>query len=220
MEIINTTFRLGVIFAIFGFIWSLVQLGVMLLSGGQKLGLWQNYLLKLIQNFFLVQVTFLFCYEPDSALSLSQNTIVITTLILVIYFVSKLQNRQQRSSMLTFIRNNQQVNTGTSNFDLRAEIALVVLSLGFFIVCIFYPSFAENRLSFWMKDTIINIEDTPIFGFIFKIVGFFFLLSIFNKIFQSIMMIFAPKQFQNITDQSEKNKKDDEFDDYEEITED
>jgi hypothetical protein len=219
VEIINTIFRLGVILAIFGFIWSLVQLAVLLVSGGQRLGIWQHYLLLLIQNLFLVQVTFLFCYETDSALSLSQNSIAITTIILVIYFVSKLQNRQQRKTMISFMRNNQIANTGNTTFDIRAEIGLVVLGLAYFISCIFFPFMAENKLSFWFKDAIINIEDTPIFGFIFKIVGFFFLLSIFSKIFQSIVMIVAPKQFQKQHDNSHQGRKDDDYDDFEDITE-
>lgn len=220
MEIINTTFRLGVIFAIFGFIWSLVQLGILLLSGGQKMGVWQNYALKLIQNFFLVQVTFLFCYDPKSDLSLSQNSIVITTLILVVYFVSKLQNRQQRKMMVTFMRNNQLPSRPPETFDMRMEIALIVLSLGFFIACIYFPLLAENGVSFWFKNAIVNIEDTPIFGFIFKIVGFFFLLSIFGKIFQSILAIFAPKQLNRINNHSQRNRKDkeDEYDDFEDVT--
>ncbi len=215
MEIINTTFRLGVILAIFGFIWSLIRFSAILLSGG-RMGILQSYLLKLIQNFFLIQVTFLFCYEHDSALSLSQNSVVVTLLILVIYFVSKLQNRQQQRFMVNIMRNQFNNTPPTANFDLRAEIGLVVLSLGFFIACIYFPSFAENAFSFWMKDAIINIEDTPIFGFIFKVVGFFFLLSIFGKIFQSIFLIFAPRQFQNTRESDEISGKSD-FDDYEEI---
>ncbi len=215
MEIISVTFRLGVILAIFGFLWSLIRFGAMLLSGG-RMKVWQNYLLKLIKNFFLVQITFLFCYETDSALSLSQSSVVITTIILLIYFVSKLQNSQQKRFMM-----NQQLRKKLqSNFDIRAEIGLIVLSMLFFVACIYYPTFAENKISFWMKDAIINIEDTPVFGLIFKIVGFFFLFSIFNKIALSIMMIFSPKQFRNIDGGSsnEGNKKG--FDDYEDVSED
>ena len=215
MEIISVTFRLGVILAIFGFLWSLIRFGAMLLSGG-RMKVWQNYLLKLIKNFFLVQITFLFCYETDSALSLSQSSVVITTIILLIYFVSKLQNSQQKQFMM-----NQQLRKKLqSNFDIRAEIGLIVLSMFFFVACIYYPTFAENKISFWMKDAIINIEDTPVFGFIFKIVGVFFLFSIFNKIAQSIMMIFAPSQFRNIDGGSSNEGKKKGFDDYEDVSED
>ena len=219
MEIISVTFRLGVILAIFGFLWSLIRFGAELLSNG-RMKVWQNYLLKLIKNFFLVQITFLFCYETDSALSLSQSSVVITTIILLIYFVSKLQNNQQKRFMLNFMMNQQVKKPLQSNFDIRAEIGLIVLSMFFFVACIYYPTFAENKISFWMKDAIINIEDTPVFGFIFKIVGVFFLFSIFNKIAQSIMMIFAPSQFRNIDGGSSNEGKKKGFDDYEDVSED
>lgn len=120
--------------------------------------------------------------------------------------------------MISMMRNQQIMNPQKTGFDLRIEIALIVISLSFFIACIYFPFLAENRISNWMKDAIINIEDTPIFGFIFKIVGFFFLFSIFNKIIQSFFMLFAPKQVNdnrnNIT-----SSNDDDFDDFEDVSE-
>ncbi len=219
MEIINTTFRLGIIIGIFAFLWGLVQLGVLLLSGGQKLQLWQHYTLKLIQYFFLVQVTFLFCFENNTALSLSQNSFAVTFIILLIYFVSKFQNSQQRRMMVSVLRNQQMPSNLKAVFDKRVEIGLVVLSLGFFWACKFFPGLAENRISLWMKEAIVNIEDTPVFGFIFKIVGFFFLFSIFNKIFQSIAMLFGMNP-QRDNRQDGLPPENDEFDDYEEVTDD
>lgn len=220
MEIINTTFRIGIIIGIFAFIWSLVQLAVLMLSGGQRLQLWQHYTLKLVQYFFLVQVTFMFCFDSNTALSLSQNSLVVTFIILLIYFVSKFQNSQQRRMMVSVLRNQQAPNQAKAVFDKRAEIGLVVLSLAFFLGYIYDPSFAENRISLWIKESIINIEDTPIFGFIFKVVGFFFLFSIFNKIFQSIAMLFGMKTLKDKTNNgNDLPPKDNHFDDYEDVSE-
>ncbi len=118
--------------------------------------------------------------------------------------------------MVNIMRN--QISTPQhGSFDVRAEIGLVVLSLSFFITCFFYPGLAENSISFWMKDAIINIEDTPIFGFVFKVIGFFFLLSIFGKIFQSILLIVSPRQMHPSSGQTDDKERND-FDDYEEIT--
>lgn len=219
MEIINITFRLGIIIGIFAFIWSLVRLGVLVLSGGQPLQVWQHYLMKLIQYFFLIQVTFLFCFETNTALSLSQSSTVVTFIILLIYFVSKLQNNQNRRFMISMMRNQQMANPQKTGFDLRIEIGLIVVSLTFFIACIYFPYLAENRISNWMKDAIINIEDTPIFGFIFKIVGFFFLFSIFNKIVQSVVMLIAPKQINQDGNSISSQKENDDFDDFEDVSE-
>ncbi len=190
----------------------------MLITGGQRLQLWQHYVLKLVQYFFLVQVTFMFCFETNTALSLSQSSLAVTFIILLIYFVSKFQNSQQKRQMVSVFLNQQMPNRQKPVFDKRAEIALVVLGLGFFVACIYMPNLAENRISLWIKDAIINIEDTPIFGFIFKIVGFFFLLSIFKKIFLSIAMLFGMRTLHSKTENI--SSKEDDFDDYEEIKED
>jgi uncharacterized membrane protein required for colicin V production len=102
---------------------------------------------------------------------------------------------------------------------LIAEIGLVVLALGYFIACIYYPYLGENAISIWFKESIISIENAAFFGFIFKVIGFFFLLSVFGKIVQSILLLITPK-----LDKSQNNigSNDDptHFDDFEDITED
>jgi hypothetical protein len=121
--------------------------------------------------------------------------------------------------MISMMRNQQMANPQKTGFDLRIEIGLIVVSLTFFIACIYFPYLAENRISNWMKDAIINIEDTPIFGFIFKIVGFFFLFSIFNKIVQSVVMLIAPKQINQDGNSISSQKENDDFDDFEDVSE-
>ena len=71
-------------------------------------------------------------------------------------------------------------------FNKRAEIIVIILALCVFIIFWFFPSLANNSASRWFHDNIMNIEDTPLFGFIFKIIGFFFLLSIFSRMFNAI----------------------------------
>ena len=64
MELINLIFRLGVVFAIFAFIWFFISLGLKLLTGGiGRKALGEIYLIKGLQYFFLVNVTFLICYS-------------------------------------------------------------------------------------------------------------------------------------------------------------
>lgn len=217
MEIINTIFRLGVILAIFGFIWGLFQLAFVILSGGQSRSLLAHYGLKALQYLFLVQVTFLFCFQSDSNLSLSQNSIVITALILLFYFVSKLQRNQKKGMLFGFIQNGQ--NRVAQQFNLIAEITLIILALSYFVVCIYNPNLGSNAISYWFKESIISIENAAFFGFIFKIIGFFFLLSVFGKIVQSILLLISPKieNQQNNLDPPEDSSH---FDDFEDLTED
>jgi hypothetical protein len=217
VEIINTIFRLGVILAIFGFIWGLFQIAFTILSGGQSRSVLAHYGLKAIQYLFLVQVTFLFCFQTDSDLSLSQNSIVITGLILLFYFVSKLQRNQQKGMLFGFIQNGQK--QVVQKFNLAAEIGLVVLALGYFVACIYYPNLGSNTISNWLKESIISIENAAFFGFIFKVIGFFFLLSVFGKIIQSILLLISPRidNSQNNIDSTEDSTH---FDDFEDLTED
>ena len=57
MELINFIFRLGVVFAIFGFIWGIIQIGYNLLRAGSKKSIGEDYLIKTVKYFFLVDVT-------------------------------------------------------------------------------------------------------------------------------------------------------------------
>ena len=216
MEIINTIFRLGVILAIFGFLWSIFQFMLTLLSGGQSRSLFAYYGLKAIQYLFLVQVTILFCYETDSNLSLSQNSVIITMLILLFYFISKLQKNQQRRMLFSFVQVGRI--PVAQHFNLLVEIVLVGLSLGYFILCVYSPNLAENAISNWFGASILSIENAAFFGFIFKIIGFFFLLSVLGKIVQSILV--TPKPLGNQNDRNNIDSSDDSnsFDEFEDIT--
>ena len=99
-------------------------------------------------------------------------------------------------------------------FDMRYEIAVIALSLGLFTTFYFFPNLAYNPISNWFLDSILNIEDTPVFGFIFKVIGFFFLLSVLSKIFGAIMLLLTgpPRDMSN-----DNRDDDDDFDDYVEI---
>lgn len=215
MEIINTIFRLGVILAIFGFLWTLFQFALRIVSAGQNRSLFAHYGLKTIQYLFLVQVTILFCCEQDSSLSLSQNSVVTTAMILLFYFTSKLQKNQRKGLLFSFIQSGQ--NPNTKHFNLAIEIVLVLLSLAYFTTCIYNPNLADNAISNWFKESILSIENAAFFGFIFKIIGFFFLISVFGKIVQSILLLVAPKPINgqnNVGSLEDSNT----FEDYEDMT--
>jgi len=77
-----------------------------------------------------------------------------------------------------------------------------------------------NPISNWFYDTIINLENMPVFGYIIKIFGFFVLIGIFNKIINGLFFLISGKPF--ITNRSTFETKGDEkdstkFDDYEEL---
>ena len=217
MELMNQIFRLGVVFAIFGFIWGIFELGLNLLSGGRTRTISEVYFIKAIKYLFLVDVTFLFCLD-DAQNLISTFNIVIAGLVLLTYFVGKLQNQQNKLAMFQMM--GAGMTPKQTTFNLRVEIGVIVLAIGVFSLFIFFPDVAKNPISIWFHESIINIEDTPIIGFIFKVIGFFFLVSMifkmlngFNYLISGKPFVQASSSFQSFT----KNKKDDEFDDYEEM---
>lgn len=219
VKFIDLAFHLGVVFAIFGFLWGILNLILTLLRGGRTKSVLEEYILKMVQYFFLVNVTFLFCVQKEDGTTLLPNELILAGLILILYFTGKLQNRQSRSALFKMAGNN--IPQMTSLFNLRAEIIVITLSILFFTAFVFFPAYAQNPISTWFYESILNIEDTPVFGFIFKVIGFFVLLGILVKLLNgfSYMLSGAPlisvnRQFQS---GNGKDKDDNKFDDFEEI---
>ena len=63
MNLLDFIFRLGVVFAIYGFLWGIFELGILMLSAGRKRTLSEIYFIKAIKYIFLADVTFLFCFD-------------------------------------------------------------------------------------------------------------------------------------------------------------
>ena len=125
--------------------------------------------------------------------------------------------------------------TNNPIYDRNLEIATITIGLVNFIACIFYPDILSNSFITWFSETIHGIYEAPIIGFIFKVIGFFFLVNIIFKGLASIgraLGILPPppevnsninfdmfKNFQNQNPWEQKENKDDDFDDYEEVDE-
>lgn len=217
VDILNFIFRLGVVLAIFGFLWWLINLGLNVIRGGRKKMLTEAYIIKLVRYFFLVDVVMLFCLDQSQG-QIDLNNTIIAGLVLLMYFIGKIQNAQLRQSMFSV-----QGNMGMQNmmsqmkpvFDVRYEAVVIAISVLFFIGFIFYPNYAVNPISTWFYDAIVDIEDTPVFGFIFKVIGFFFMVSIIMKVVQGFTALLTGNSInRNDNDQDDSN---DDFDDYTEI---
>jgi hypothetical protein len=212
VEFLNFIFRIGVVFAIFGFIWGFIQLGYSLVRGKNN-NIGETYLIKTLKYFFLVDVIFLFGYE---SLELNINQLLIIALILLTYFIGKLQNQQEKKQLFKVVASGLPITE--KHFNIKAEIAVIIISVTIFITFIFYPQYAENKISVWFHDSIINIETTPIFGFIFKVIGFVFIVTLFMKLLTSInLMLSGKKIVPEQTNSTDQKRNDDDFDDYIEI---
>jgi chorismate mutase len=219
MELFNFIFRLGVLFAIYGFIWGIIEIGVSLLRGSNQKTRQEAYVIKLVKYILLVDVTVLFSLKLNQY-SYSYYHLTLSGLVLLIYFIGKLQHQQNQ---FAFIQNIQrrQGKLGGEKLQLKNEIILITLSSLVFLLLAFFPAYAENPISKWFHVSILNIEDTPIFGFIFRVIGFFFLVNILFKVVHAFVFLFSGKAFLNTSnnpDQRTNSKKnEDDYDDFEEI---
>lgn len=185
MELLNYIFRLGVVFAIFGFLWGIFDLAIKMLRSGNERSIAEIYIIKAIKYFLLVDVTFLFCMEDQQTNLVVLHQAILVGLVLLVYFVGKLQNSENRMRVFRGVAQGMPKMPAT-HFNKRAEIVIIGLALATFIGFWFSPSLASNGASRWFHDSILKIEDAPLFGFIFKVIGFFFLLSIFSRMFNAI----------------------------------
>ncbi len=214
MEFINLIFRLSVVLAIFSFIWGLLRFGLTILRGGVPMSYPMNLALKAIQYFLIVAVSIIFCSQD---LNNSTYTIIVTGLILAMYFIGKVQ-RMQFKRMFVQVQGMNMLNNFKPN--LKLEFGIVILSLGLFTLMVMNPSYAVNNITTWFYTTIVDIEKTPIFGFIFKVVGFFFMITILMQMMNAVTFILSGKAFdKNAQQNDDQNKPEDpfKFDDYEEV---
>jgi hypothetical protein len=215
MDLLNLIFKLGVFFSIYGFLWFFIELGLTFLVGGRKRTRFETYLIKGIKYAFLVNVTFLFSVDLNKH-QVNFYNLIPSALVLSTYFVGMLQQKQRRQVFM-----GQLGKSAAEGITIKAEIILITLSGILFLGLVCYPQFAENTVALWFQRSILDIEATVIIGFIFKIIGFFFLLGMIFKMLNALNYLISGKPLFDIKSRFSKmdTKKDDtHFDDFEELT--
>jgi hypothetical protein len=215
MDLLNLIFKLGVFFSIYGFLWFFIELVLTFLVGGRKRTRFETYLIKGIKYAFLVNVTFLFSVDLNKH-QVNFYNLIPSALVLSTYFVGMLQQKQKRQLFM-----GQLGKSAAEGITIKAEIILITLSGILFLGLLWYPQFAENTIALWFQRSILDIEATVIIGFIFKIIGFFFLLGMIFKMLNALNYLISGKPLFDIKSRFSKmdTKKDDtHFDDFEELT--
>ena len=208
MEILRLTFQLGVFFAIYGFIWFFIDLGIKLLTVGNPRSVFEAYIFKAIKYVFLVNVIFLFSIDMNSG-NISILSLYPIIFIMILYFIGKFQKNQKNN----LIMSSMGMGMIQSKFNPKYEIFVIVVALLAFVLFVLNPESANNPVAFWFKESILDIESTAIIGFVFKIIGFFFLVGILLKTINAFQLIVSGKLFT----QNNANRDSSDFDDYEEV---
>jgi hypothetical protein len=216
MELISLLFRLGVLFAIYGFIWFFIDAFIRLLTSGRKRNKIEYYLIKSAKYLFLVNVLVLFCLNKTKT-EITFINIAPTLSIFCIYLIGRLQNDERKSMIhLSFFGKQTNNSDATINFNRRNEIILIIGALIAFVILAFNADYAKNNIAEWFYTSIIDIEETAIIGYIFKFIGVLFLISMIFKMIGALSYIINGGPMIDVKSRI-KNKKDDEFDDYEEV---
>jgi len=215
MELINLIFRLGVLFSIYGFLWFFIDFILKMLVGGRTRTIVEVYLIKSLKYLFLVNVTFLFCLDINQQVVTLKN-LLPSAIILLMYFIGKFQQKQKQIRLMGSF-GNESFNEG---FNLRAEIALITAAILLFISFIYFPQYASNGVANWFRESIIDLETTVLIGFIFKVIGFFFLVGMIIKMVNAVIYILSGQPFidiQTSINSGKEKRKSDDFDDFEEV---
>jgi hypothetical protein len=215
MQFFNLIFQLGVLFSVYGFLWFFIDLILKMLVGARKRTIGEVYLIKSVKYLFLVNVTFLFCLDIHEE-RVTLNNLLPSAIVLLVYFIGKFQKKQEQLKFLASIGKDYFRDV----FNIKAEIVLIIISISFFATFIYFPQFASNVVANWFHERIIELETTLLLGFIFKIVGFFFLISMLLKMLNALLYIFTGKPLMEINSLITKGKtrsKEDKFDDFEEV---
>lgn len=219
VDFLNLAFRLGVVFAIFSFLWGILNMILNLIRGSKPQYVWEEYGLKIVQYFLLVDVVFLFCVQKSNSMEILPNELTTTALILLLYFSGKFQKQKRRNNIIESMETN--LPRFQTNFNLKAEIIVISLSIILFIGFVFKPDLAVNPIGNWFYNSILEIESMPILGFIFKIIGFFVLMSILMKIINGFAFLFSGAPLitvnSHVSNQNDSGRDDDQYDDFEEM---
>lgn len=179
MEVLNFIFGLGIAFSIFGFIWGLIMLFVNFIRGSYQQGKEvQGYVLRIIKYFLLVSVSanYIIKYQDGNV---SDTTVGLTNMILgvivmALYLMGKLRNR----AMLSQLSKNPVFARFSTAVDPKVERYLLSGSLVYFIFCLQYPAMVDNSVVNWFTESIVSIYNTPVIGWVFAVIAFFFLINI------------------------------------------
>jgi len=167
-------------------------------------------MMKAIQYFLIVDVVVLFGLDKGE---LNLRNAIITGAIIGMYFLGKVQQMKMSFAIISIQGRN--FNKPTKP-NMPMEFGLIIVALMFYVFFLFNTDLAANSVAQWFYTSIVDIEKTIFFGFIFKVIGVIFTITMIFRMLNSINVIITGK---SPTDNfNDRNKQDDDrFDDYEEV---
>jgi hypothetical protein len=109
--------------------------------------------------------------------------------------------------------NNNVMRFGTSELNMKLESILIPVSLFYFVICLVKPEISINPVTQWFSQSVDKLYETPVIGWIFAFIGILMLIGLLLRslVFTSLLI----NRLAGRTQGGNRNKKDDDFTDYE-----
>lgn len=212
MNIIDFLFQCGIIYIVFSFIWAFFMFLYNLMMQFRKKTVIETYIFKFLNTYVLISLmamlTARFMVMPHHSPGLYATVGLLT-------MYSYLIGRLERNRMVVQLNNNV-MRMGASEINMNMEKLLIPASLIYFVFCLMKPEIAVNPVNAWFQESITQLYETPVIGWIFAFVGVLMLIGLLIRslFFTSLLLNRLINRSQGGGPGAGK-KKDDDFTDYE-----
>lgn len=205
----NIIFEIGIIIVGLGLIkWILFAISMLF---SQRLPIYSqkaNFAIKVVSYYLICSLVAAQLHE-NAAVFNGKWPWLLALITLFLYFLGKFENRNN-----VRIQINQFNNIKQEELPPKLELFLVSGCLIYFLATMIFPGVVAFKIFQNLNLFIHHLSETFLIGWLVKIVAFFFLIqTVFTGLNQINRLVFGLSK-KNTT---QNNKKDDEFDDYEEI---
>jgi len=190
MNFLELIFNLSIVYVVYNFIWwLLIKIPVSLITGF-KPHVQLNYAISAIRYLILSSLTYSNCYIHNQKNLTNLSSVAITYLIggvfLALYLAGKLNKQTSILNMVSNLGLKSKFNINTSQKNKQKyESHILGVSIVIYAACIGIPKFGnflyQNPINIWFISTIEGLYLAPILKGVFGILGFFFMVSSFQK---------------------------------------
>lgn len=193
MDTLKFIFYIGIAFTVFQMLWWMLNGLISYATSNKSKTLVPTYILKALHYLILMPtlVGFINLKADQGKISADSQIlyISITVAVTLMYLFGKIQKRQRLNRFRKSL--NQVFNNSIPPFSFKWEIILSIAAIAMLAASFFVPELYQNGFIAWITKAIASIYDAFIIGFIFRIIGIVFVISLFWKLIVGIRSLFG-----------------------------
>ncbi|MFT5600279.1 MAG: hypothetical protein ACI9N1_000513 [Flavobacteriales bacterium] len=208
MDYLKYIFYLGIVYVVFSMIWFFIaKIPNLILSSNRQETLWEGYILKTVQYYFIASLTILKASEYMISVDNSSNDVIyflVGGIILYLYLYGKYERVKQFAGIkagISMMRGKPVSNISPEQQN-KYTPHLIGITIIFYIIALKYPELVVNKINIWFLSSINDFYNIIIIGFILAIIGFFFMISMVSKgitatgeLFQQLVALLTGKPY-------------------------